>query len=267
MVQSFYKSWRKTYEKLKNLHFNGLFLTKVYNASAWEVQRSYVDGTQDWLKKIEAKLICCFKNDMNLVNSDLSIQKSPKFALWYVLSINVWPKKVQQSYLSWHQRVMQNLNENWLLLSKMSWGIWEIFTRALGSLKIGILMGFFCPKLKMQELKIYWGVMCHENEEWCKNWRGIDFSVQNWHEQFDQFWFKHSKIYKTCTLMDCLWPKYIMFELKKYRGVWWHWILMQNLKENWLMLSKMTWGIIANFHQSTFESLKIRSLMGSFYPK
>ena len=30
-------------------------------------------------------------------------------------------------------------------------------------------MGFFCPKLKMHELKIYWGVMRHENEEWCKN--------------------------------------------------------------------------------------------------
>ena len=28
--------------------------------------------------------------------------------------------------------------------------------------------------------------MCHENEEYCKNWRGIDFSVQNWHEQFDK---------------------------------------------------------------------------------
>ena len=58
-------------------------------------------------------------------------------------------------------------------------------TRA--SRKIGTLMGFFCPKLKIFELKIYRGVMCHENEEWCKNWRGIDFSVQNWHGQFDEF--------------------------------------------------------------------------------
>ena len=57
------------------------------------------------------------------------------------------------------------LKENWLLLSKMKWGIWEIFTRALESLKIGTLMGFFCPKLKMHELKIYWEVMCHDNEE------------------------------------------------------------------------------------------------------
>ena len=80
-------------------------------------------------------------------------------------------------------------------------------------------MEFFGPKLKMHELKIYWGVMCHENEEWCKNWRGIDFSVQNWHEQFGKFWFKHSKISEICTLIGCLWPKYIMFDLKKYRGV------------------------------------------------
>ena len=84
---------------------------------------------------------------------------------------------------------------------------------------MGALMGFFCPKLKIFEFKIYRGVMCHENEEWYKNWRGINFSVQNWHGQFDEFWFKHSKISKICTLIGCLWPKYIMFDLKKYRGV------------------------------------------------
>ena len=39
------------------------------------------DGTQDWLKKIEGKLICCFKNDQNSVNFDPSTQKSQKFAL------------------------------------------------------------------------------------------------------------------------------------------------------------------------------------------
>ena len=45
--------------------------------------------------------------------------------------------------------------------------------------------------------------------------------------------------------MDSFWPKHIMFELKKVPRsyVWWHWILMQNLKENWLVLSKMTWKI------------------------
>ena len=70
----------------------------------------------------------------------------------------------------------------------------------------------------MYELKIYLRAMCHDNEEWCKSWRGIDSSVQNWHEEFDEFWPEHLKTLKICTLMGCFWPKYIMFVLKKYRG-------------------------------------------------
>ena len=105
------------------------------------------------------------------------------------------------------------------MFPQMTWGIWQIFTGALESLKIETLMRSFCPKLKMYELKIYSGVICHYNEEWCKNWRGIDLSVQNWHEGLDEFWPEHSKISKICILMGCFWPKYIIFELKKYRGV------------------------------------------------
>ena len=84
--------------------------------------------------------------------------------------------------------------------------------------------------------------MFHDNEEWWKNWRGIDLLVQNWHEEFDELWPEHSKISKICILMGCFWQKYILFELKKVQRsyVWWHWILMQNLKENWLVLSKTT---------------------------
>ena len=37
--------------------------------------------------------------------------------------------------------------------------------------------------------------------------------------KLDGFWSKQSKISKICTIMGCLWPKYIMFELKQYRGV------------------------------------------------
>ena len=39
------------------------------------------------------------------------------------------------------------------------------------------------------------------------------------YEQFDRFWFKHSKISKIFTLMGCPWSKYIMFDLKKYKEV------------------------------------------------
>ena len=59
------------------------------------------------------------------------------------------------------------------------------------------------------------------------------------------------KSQKNCALMGCFWPKYIMFGLKKVQRsyVWWHWRVMQNLKENWLVLSKMTriWQIFAGW--------------------
>ena len=67
----------------------------------------------------------------------------------------------------------------------------------------------------MYEFKIYKGAMCYDNEEWCKIWKGIDLSVQNWHDEFDKFWPEHSKNSKNYTLMGWFWPKYIMFELKK----------------------------------------------------
>ena len=57
-------------------------------------------------------------------------------------------------------------------------------------------------------------VMCRDSEEWCKNWREIDLSVQNGHEEFDKFWPKHLKISKFCTPMGFFWPKYIMLEIK-----------------------------------------------------
>ena len=49
--------------------------------------------------------------------------------------------------------------------------------------------------------------------------RRIDLPFQNGHEDFDEFLPEHSEISKTCTLKDCLWPNYLMSELKKCRGV------------------------------------------------
>ena len=56
----------------------------------------------------------------------------------------------------------------------------------------------------------------------CKIWRGIDLLLQNWHKEFNELWLEILKVSKIYTLMRCFWPKYIMFELKKYRGAIFH---------------------------------------------
>ena len=89
-----------------------------------------------------------------------------------------------------------------------------------------------------------------------QNFTGIERSVQNWHEEFKNFWLQHSKISIIYTLMGCFWPKYIMFELKKVQRsyFWLHWRLIQNLKQNWLVLSKMKWRIWQIFVHSLKNS-------------
>ena len=69
-------------------------------------------------------------------------------------------------------------------------------TRAPESLKIGILMGSFNPKLKKYELKFHRRVNCHDKEEWCKIGRGTDLSFQRWHEEFDKFWSDFDKFWQ-----------------------------------------------------------------------
>ena len=71
-----------------------------------------------------------------------------------------------------------------------------------------------------------------------KEWKGCQISN-------DEFWPEQSKIIKICTLIGYFCPKHTIFELKKVQTsyVWWHWRLVQNLKENWLVLSRITWRI------------------------
>ena len=86
-------------------------------------------------------------------------------------------------------------------------------------------------------------VALHDSEERCKTWRGIYFLFQNWHDDLDKFWPKHSKglkISKRFTLMNFFWPKY-KFSIEKL-------CLMvlkieAKLEGKRLVLSKMAWGV------------------------
>ena len=77
----------------------------------------------------------------------------------------------------------------------------------------------FWGKYILFEFQKYRGVIFHETEEGYKIWRGIDLSFQNWHKEFDKFWSEHLKVSKIFILMCSFWAKYILLELKKYRGV------------------------------------------------
>ena len=85
-----------------------------------------------------------------------------------------------------------------------------------------ILMGSYWAKYILFELRKYRGIIFHETEERYKIWRGINLSFQNWLKKFDKFWSEHSKVSKIFILMGSFWAKYILFELKKYRGVIFH---------------------------------------------
>ena len=197
-------------------------------------------------------------------------QKSLKNLLfdWFLFVQNIClTEKIQRSYLSWHWRVMQSLKKNWCIVWKMTWGIWQIFTRALRSVKIGTLMGSFCPKQKMHELKIYRGIMWNHTEEWWKIWRGIDFLFQNWHKEFDELWLENSKVSQIYTLMGCFWPKYIMFELKSTEELYFMTLECDGkFEENWLAVRKMPWGICQIFTRA-HKIFKIETFIGSFYSK
>ena len=171
----------------------------------WKIWRGIDLSFQNWHKEFD---------EFWLENS--------KVSNIYTLMGCFWPNYIIAE-LKKYRGVIFDCTQDWckvwrrktgLCFQKLTWGIRQIFTRALESLQIGTLIACFYLKLKMYELKIYRGVICHENEEWCKNWRGTDLSVQNWHEEFDEFWPEHSKISKICTLMGFFWTKY-MFELKK----------------------------------------------------
>ena len=82
---------------------------------------------------------------------------------------------------------MQNLKRNWLVVSKLTWGIWRIFTRVLKSLKNLHFNGLLWTKFIMFELKKYRGVMFHDIKDWSKISRKIDLRFGKWHEEFGKF--------------------------------------------------------------------------------
>ena len=105
-------------------------------------------------------------------------------------------------------------------------------------------------KVEMHELNIYRGVMCNDTEEWWKIRKGTDLPFQNWHKEFEKCWLEHSKVSKIYILMGCFWPKFIIFKLKKYRGV------IFDGTEDWFKIWKKTHLCFQKLHKELVKSSK-----------
>ena len=80
-----FQTFDRSREISPNLYFDRLLFLKVYKVSAKKVQWSYVSWHWRVMQNLKKnQLICCVKNDKNLVNFDPSTWKSKQFALWLV---------------------------------------------------------------------------------------------------------------------------------------------------------------------------------------
>ena len=159
--------------------------------------------------------------------------------------------------------------KNWLVLPKIDMRNLTNFHQStcLESLWIGTLMASICLKLKMYELKIYRRAMRHYKKEWSKTWREIDLSVQNWHEEFYKFRRANLKFSKFC-FNGLLLTKVYVWTKKSIEKLFFMALNIDTKVEGGMTCAfKNDMKNLANCHQNMFESLKIRTLMGSFYPK
>ena len=113
----------------------------------------------------------------------------------------IW-RGIDLSFQNWHKE----FDKFWLEHSK----VLKTFI-SIGSFGANYIL-FLAEKVQRSYLSWNWRRV--QNLE--RNWL---LSFQNRHKEFDKFWLEHSKVSTIFTLMGSFWTKYILFELKMYRGV------------------------------------------------
>ena len=134
------------HSKVQKFHSDGLFLSKVNEV--WAKKKKYrvviTRGTEQWCKIWKILTLRFQKWHEEL--GELSSLEHPKVWKLYIDGLflskayTVSVRNFQRNYASWHWRVLQSLNKNWLVGWKMTERIWLIFIRAVESPKIGTLI-------------------------------------------------------------------------------------------------------------------------------
>ena len=141
------------------MHFDWILLPKAYKDLDEKIQKSYVSW--HWrVSKVWRKTDAWFQKWHEEVTSGKS-ENLHFDVLLFSIAFKVSAKKVQKNYLSWYWKKIQTLKKNSLFVWKMTWEIWWTLTRAVKSLKICTLMGYFCRKYVLFEQKKY-----RENVSW-----------------------------------------------------------------------------------------------------
>ena len=213
--------------------------------------------------KFEEEFSCHFKTETRNLNKFWS--EHLKVSKIFILMCSFWAKYIFFHLKKYRGLIFYKTEEGYRIwkgidLSFQNWQK-EFDKFWPGHLKVPnifTLIGSFWAKYILFELKKYRGVISHETEEGYKIWRGIDLLFQNWHKEFDKFWPEHSKVSKIFTLMGSFWTKYILFELKKYRGVISHDI------EEWYKIWRKTDLLLGKWHEEfgkfSPEHLKVSKL-------
>ena len=163
--------------------------------------------------------------------------------------------------------MMENLKSNWLVVSKLTWRIWRILTWTLRNLKNLHFNGLLLSKgYNVWAKKRYRRVFLHGPEYWCNIWRKTALCFQKFHEEFSKFSAQHVQKSKNRDFDGILLSKVENLWAQNLQGkfVWWQWRMIQNLKRNWLVSSKLTWGI---WQILTRKSQKFNTLIGCFWRK
>ena len=102
-----------------------------------------------------------------------------------------------------------------------------------------ISMGSFYPKYIRFELKNFRGIVFHDTDQWCKIWINpglvVSKMICGW------AFIRTLKSLKNCILMvSSLSKAYFSVRIYHKNYVSWHWMVLQNLKKDWLVTCKMT---------------------------
>ena len=143
-------NFHPTTQKSENFTSMGYFCPKYMRFELKKYRGVIFHGTEQWCKIWKTLTLWFQKWHEEL--GELSSLEHPKVWKLYIDGLflskayTVSVRKFQRNYVSWHWRVLQSLNENWLVAWKMTQGISLIFLRAVESLKIYTLIGSICPK-------------------------------------------------------------------------------------------------------------------------